>query len=82
VREAGRLLSNVFEDVTGGAHPIVAELKARILRGEAYGAGMSGTGPTVFGLMANEAAAQRVADNLRVLPDIDVLVTRTFAEAR
>lgn len=82
VRDAGRLVCNVFEDVIGSVHSAVAELKARILRGETYGAGMSGTGPTVFGLMANEAAAHKIADDLRVLPDTDVFVTRTFAEAR
>lgn len=82
VREAGRLLHNVFEGVIASTHPVIAELKARILRGEAYGASMSGTGPTVFGLMANEAAARKVADDLRTGPDVDVYVTRTFAEAR
>src|SRR5256885_6914833 len=39
----------------------------RILRGEAYGAALSGTGPTVFGLMANEAAARKVAEELQAL---------------
>ena len=82
VREVGRLLRNVFEGVIGTTHPIVAELKQRILRGESYGAGLSGTGPTVFGLMANEAAARKIVDELRMLPDVDVQVTRTFAEAR
>lgn len=82
VREAGRLVRNVFEDVMASAYPIVHDLKTGMLRGEAYGAGMSGTGPTVYGLMANEAAAQKVADDLRSLPDVDVFVTRTFAEVR
>jgi len=82
VREVGRLLRNVFEPVITAVHPIIAELRARILGGEAYGASMSGTGPTVFGLMANEAAARKVADDLRELPDVDVHVTRTFAENR
>ena len=82
VRDVGRLLHNVFEPVITTAHPVIAELKARILKGEAYGASMSGTGPTVFGLMANETAARRVADDLRALPDIDIHVTRTFAENR
>jgi 4-diphosphocytidyl-2-C-methyl-D-erythritol kinase len=82
VREVGRLVHNVFEPVITAAHPIIGELKARILKGEAYGASMSGTGPTVFGLMANEAAARKVADDLRTLPDIDVHITRTFAESR
>ncbi len=78
----GRLLGNVFEDMIVTRHPIVGEIKSRILRGEAYGAAMSGTGPSVFGLMANDAAAQRVAEDLRQLPDVDVFVTRTFAEER
>lgn len=82
VRDAGRLLRNVFEDLMVTAYPVVRELKERILRGEAYGAGMSGTGPTVFGLMANEAAARKVADDLRTIPEIEVHVTRTFAEVR
>jgi len=82
VRDVGRLLRNVFEDLLVSLHPIVGELKARVLRGEAYGAALSGTGPTVFGLMANEAAARKVADELQGLPDIDVHVTRTFAEVR
>ena len=82
VREVGRLLCNVFEPVIMATHPIIAELKTRILKGEAYGASMSGTGPTVFALMANETAARKVADDLRALSDIDVHVTRTFAENR
>jgi len=82
VREVGRLLHNVFEEVIASHHPLVRDLKARILRGEAYGASMSGTGPTVFGLMANEAAARKTADDLRQLADVDVYVTRTFAESR
>jgi 4-diphosphocytidyl-2-C-methyl-D-erythritol kinase len=78
----GRLLGNVFEDVVVAHHPVIAELKAYVLRGEAYGAAMTGTGPTVFGLMANEAAARRVAESLGAVPDVDVYVTRTFAEER
>lgn len=82
VRDVGRLLCNVFEDLISVAHPVVGELRRRILRGEAYGAALSGTGPTVFGLMANEAAARKVADELQTLPEVDVQVTRTFAEER
>ncbi len=82
VREVGRHLRNVFEEAIAAAHPIVGTLRGRILRGEAYGATMSGTGPTVFGLMANEAAAHKVADDLRSMPEVEVYVTRTFAEVR
>ncbi len=82
VRQVGRLLCNVFEDVVAAVHPVIREIKQTILAGEAYGAALSGTGPTVYGLMANEAAARKVADDLAALPDVDVIVTRTFAEAR
>ncbi len=82
VPAVGRLLGNVFEEMIAARHPVVGQLKSRILRGEAYGAAMSGTGPSVFGLMANDAAAQRVAEDLRQVPDVDVFVTRTFAEER
>jgi 4-diphosphocytidyl-2-C-methyl-D-erythritol kinase len=82
VPAVGRLLGNVFEEVVAAHHPIVGELKAQVLRGEAYGAVMTGTGPTVFGLMANEAAARRVAEQLAGRADVEVFVTRTFAEER
>jgi len=32
--------------------------------------------------MANEAAARKTAEELRALPDVEVLVSRTFAEER
>lgn len=82
VPAVGRLMGNVFEEFIAARHPVVAELKQRILRGEAYGACMTGTGPTVVGLMANEAAARRVADDCGRVPDVDVFVTKTFAEER
>jgi len=78
----GRLLGNVFEGLLTRTHPAVGDLKRRILAGEAYGASLSGTGPTVFGLMANEAAARKTAEDLAALPDVEVLVSRTFAEER
>lgn len=82
VPAVGRLVGNVFEELVGRTHPVVGEIKARILAGEAYGASLSGTGPVVFGLMANEAAARKTALDLEALPDVEVLVTRTFAEER
>ncbi|MBI3976186.1 MAG: 4-(cytidine 5'-diphospho)-2-C-methyl-D-erythritol kinase [Armatimonadetes bacterium] len=82
LRGVGRLLGNVFEDLLVRTHPVVGDLKRRILAGEAYGASLSGTGPTVFGLMANEAAARKTAEDLAALPDVEVLVSRTFAEER
>lgn len=78
----GRLLGNVFEDLLIRTHPLVGELKRRILAGEAYGATLSGTGPTVFGLMANEAAARKTVEDLAAVGEADVWLSRTFAEER
>jgi 4-diphosphocytidyl-2-C-methyl-D-erythritol kinase len=78
----GRLVGNVFEDLLATTYPVVSDLKRRILAGEAYGAALSGTGPTVFGLMANEAAARKVASDLASMNEVEVLVSRTFAEER
>jgi 4-diphosphocytidyl-2-C-methyl-D-erythritol kinase len=78
----GRLLGNVFEGLLVRTHPVVGDLKRRMLAGESYGATLSGTGPTVFGLMANEAAARKTAEDLAALPDVEVVVSRTFAEER
>lgn len=78
----GRLMGNVFEGLAMRRYPVVDDLKQRILAGEAYGATLSGTGPTVFGLMANEAAARKTAAELRARGDVEVLVSRTFAEER
>lgn len=54
-----RLLHNDLEPVTLGGHPQVAEVKEALLEAGALGALMSGSGPTVFGLFADEAGAQR-----------------------
>lgn len=82
ISTVGRLLGNVFEPLVTQTLPRVSELKQRLLAGEAYGVSLSGTGPVMFGLMANEAAARRVAEDLAADTGVEVLVTRTFAEER
>lgn len=53
-----RRLYNVFEEVLPPRkRDQVEELKQALLDGGALGAGMTGTGPTVFGLFREEAAA-------------------------
>ncbi len=59
-----RNMGNVLEDVTIPGHPEVAALKEAMLQGGADGAMMSGSGPTVFGLFADEKLAFRTADAL------------------
>lgn len=58
------LLRNDLEAVTAGRHPEIAALKQSLLRSGALGALMSGSGPTVFGLFAGQAAAERAAVQL------------------
>lgn len=51
-------LENVLEKVTIPAHPVIADIKAKMLSYGAQGSLMSGSGPTVFGIFANEATAR------------------------
>lgn len=52
-------MGNVLENVTIPAHPVIAELKRAMLERGALGAMMSGSGPTVFGVFEEEAAARQ-----------------------
>lgn len=58
-------LSNVLEQVTLTAYPQVAKLKERMAAFGAEGVLMSGSGPTVFGLISRESLARRVVNGLR-----------------
>jgi 4-diphosphocytidyl-2-C-methyl-D-erythritol kinase len=56
------LLRNDLEKVTVSRHPVVEEIKNRLLNNGAAGALMSGSGPTVFGVFAEEGTARRAAE--------------------
>ena len=58
-------MGNILETVTIPAHPVIRELKEEMKRLGAINALMSGSGPTVFGLFANPAAAERAYEELR-----------------
>lgn len=53
------ILSNDLETVTIPAFPVIADIKAAMLRLGALGAMMSGSGPTVFGLFRDRETAER-----------------------
>lgn len=80
--DVGRSLCNVFEDVVTAHYPAVAAIRDRMLTHHPLGVSLSGTGPVVFALAANEAAARAIAGDLSDGRDLDVIVTRTFAEER
>ncbi|MCG7410784.1 4-(cytidine 5'-diphospho)-2-C-methyl-D-erythritol kinase [Paenibacillus sp. ACRRX] len=58
-------LGNVLEDVTLPMHPEVQQLKEAMIRLGAEGVLMSGSGPTVFGLVSKESKIARIYNGLR-----------------
>ena len=72
-----RLAGNVLEPVTEGAHPVIADYRARMRACGADCAMMSGSGPTVFGLFATEERAARAAEEFRRGTEAAVHLTRT-----
>lgn len=58
-------LFNRFEEVIEDSCPSVSRIKKIMLEGGALRAMMSGSGPSVFGIFTDEAAAERVKDALR-----------------
>ena len=63
-RIAGKM-GNVLEEVTIPAFPVIARIRDEMLQRGALGAMMSGSGPTVFGLFEEEAAARGAANAFR-----------------
>lgn len=58
-------LGNVLEDVTLDRYPEVRQIKDCMIKLGADGVLMSGSGPTVFGLVSKEAKVARVYNGLR-----------------
>lgn len=56
---------NVLEKVTISAHPVIAQIKDFMRSQGAMNAMMSGSGPTVFGIFDNAAAAKKAYQKLR-----------------
>ncbi len=81
-RSVGQLLCNVFEDVVVAHHPVVGSVRAQMASHQPLGVSLSGSGPAVFAMAANEAAARAIAAAVETMADVEVFVTRTFAEER
>ena len=77
---AGRLV-NVLEPVTAAMHPEIRQIRETLLCLGAAGARMSGSGPTVFGLFKEKAAAADAEKTVRELfPDAFTAVTEPLME--
>ncbi len=69
------LLHNTLEDVTLKIHPEVGHIKEQMKRFGANAVLMSGSGPTVFGLVEKESRVNRIYNGLRGFCD-DVYAVR------
>ena len=72
-------LFNDLESVTIPAYPQIAAIKDQLLQAGAAGVLMSGSGPTVFALAPDPAAAGEVAGRVAWDPDVTVFIAETVA---
>ncbi len=72
-------LGNVLEDVTLQMHPEVAQIKDQMKRFGADAVLMSGSGPTVFGLVHHDSRMHRIYNGLRGFCD-QVFAVRMLGE--
>lgn len=77
VAQLSGILSNDLESVTIPAFPVIADIKRSLVGFGAIGALMSGSGPTVFGLFGDEAAARKAGADLQQHQDWFVAVVET-----
>jgi len=71
-------MGNSLEDVTIPKHPIVQQIKERMVKYGADAALMSGSGPTVFALCKKQSRAQRIVNGLKGFCD-EVYLVRTLS---
>ena len=62
-----RRCGNVLEPVTAGAHPEIREIRQQMLQNGAEPVMMSGSGPTVFGVVKNKETGEKIAAILQSL---------------
>lgn len=72
---------NVLESVTIPAHPVIAEIKQKMLAAGATCALMSGSGPTVFAVAEKKEITERILTELSEL-DLETAVTTTVQKER
>jgi len=73
-------LGNVLETVTIPAHPEIGVIKQYLQQQGAMAALMSGSGPTVFGIMADRSQAEQAAAAISKQVVAEIMVTNTVAE--
>ncbi|MDY0394843.1 4-(cytidine 5'-diphospho)-2-C-methyl-D-erythritol kinase [Virgibacillus halophilus] len=58
-------IGNALETTTMGLHPEVQYIKEKMVQAGAAGALMSGSGPTIYGLVQQQGKAQRIYNGMR-----------------
>ena len=71
-------IGNVLEAVTITVHPLLANIKEEMLKAGALAALMSGSGPTVFGLVAEKKVAEKIAKLWQDDKNMQVTIARTI----
>jgi len=64
-REIAQNLFNSFEEMIIKRYPEIEKIKSNLMKGGALGALMSGSGPTVFGIMQNKEEALKAYKKLK-----------------
>ena len=72
------ILSNDLESVTTERFPVIREIKSELLSLGARGVLMSGSGPTVFAVFADEGAARYCFDTVSKVSGWSSFLTRTI----
>lgn len=62
-----RRCGNVLEPVTAGAHPEIRDIQRQMLENGAEPVLMSGSGPTVFGIVKEKETGEKIAATLQAL---------------
>ena len=63
ILEIANNLSNIMEPVAESIHPIIKGIRNKMILNGALGAGMSGSGPTVFGIFPDYETAKKSHDS-------------------
>ena len=80
VMRMAELLGNILEQVTIPMHPEIDEIKEEMVSSGAIAALMSGSGPTIFGLFADDESRQRAAQRIEKRGDVEGVFFSAFKE--
>ena len=77
-----RMLGNSLEDVTISNHPVIRDIKEKMMELKADASLMSGSGPTVFGLYKDKEALHMAAEYFRGLDEVREVYETSFYNVR